>query len=427
MTARRFLGFSALLCVAASCASLNQPAKQAIAAEAGPKAWIYANYSGGLLNRRVEPVFKVEQDAYVLVGHLGGDGQIEVLYPRNPRETGRVPGGKYFRTQSFSAYYDAAPQLYSFATTRFRDVGAQMDSYDGRGHGFVFLITSRYPMLFNRISSFGLWDEFEVQDYTFTHDPRTSINDFAKMLTGGAAYTLKYASSFGSSNLSSYNDYLFDCAFFASSFGNSGFSGFGSWNYGYIPYASAWGFFASSGRGYFAGCPQYGNSYAFYYRNPFSYIPPLTPGTPGGPGSPSNPKDVPLTLTRPAGFRRAGETGPALSLTRPTFNRPPTGTQAEDAPSDRGRLGRGGRVFGPPGTDFGDRSSPGAPRTYDPPHSTPTYDAPRSAPIHDSPRSSSPPMDRTSPAMQPVAPAPQPQPSQAPAAGKPSGGEEKKP
>jgi len=53
------------------------------------------------------------------------------------------------------------------------------------------------------------------------------------MIAGNQAYTLKYASSFGSTSLSSYADYLFDCAFFSSSFSYSGLS---SWNFP----ASAW-------------------------------------------------------------------------------------------------------------------------------------------------------------------------------------------
>ena len=438
MTIQRFIGFPVLLCVAASCASVNQTARQKNAPPPGPKASIYATYSGGLLNRRVDPVFRVDQAAYVMVAHLGGDGQIEVLYPRSARESGRVPGGKYFRTQSFSAYYDAAPQLYSFVTTRFRNLSAQMDSYDGAGHGFVFMIAGRYPLRFDRISEFGLWDEFEVLNYRWTADPRESVKHFAEMIAGNQAYTLKFASSLGSTNTSSYADYLFDCAFI-SSVGSYGLS---AWNYGSIPYSSAWGFFARSGRGYFSGCPQFGSlqyAYASSYYRPL--YPSPTTGTPQIPQNPQNPQGGTLTLTKPIGFRRPGEAGSALGY-RPTFNRPTT-RAADFAPRAGGDGGaRVTHGFGPArGTEFGDRSSPrgtptyDAPRstpTYDAPRSTPIYDAPRSMPVHDAPRTYAPsidraqPIDRGQPAPQQAAPpAPAPQaPSTVP---KPSGGEEKKP
>jgi hypothetical protein len=434
MTIQRLIGFPALLCVAASCASLNQAAKQKAATPPGPKASIYATYSGGLLNRRVDPVFRVDKAAYVMVAHLGGDGQIEVLYPRDARESGQVPGGKYFRTRSFSAYYDAAPQLYSFATTHFRNVGARIDSYDGAGHGFVFLIAAKYPMRFDRISEFGLWDEFEVLNYRWTSDPRESVKEFADLIAGNQAYTLKFASSFAANDASGYADYLFDCAFFASSFGYSGLS---SWNFP----ASAWGFFASSGRNYFSGCPRYGFASRQYVlgngyssnRPGFTPTYPVTPGTPPNPQPPKGP----LTLTRPPG-RRLGDAGPALGPNRSTFSRPSTGA-IDFAPRDGDRGGRGGRSFGPSrGTEFGDRSSPrstptyDAPRstpTYDAPRSTPTYDAPRSMPVHDAPRYA-PPVERMQPAPQqaaPAAPAAPPPQAPVPAAGRPSSGEERKP
>jgi hypothetical protein len=419
MTIQRFIGFSALLCVAASCASLNQAAKQKAAPAAGPKAWIYASYTGGLLNRRVDPVFKVDQSAYVMIAHLGGDGQIEVLYPRSARESGRVPGGKYFRSGSFSAYYDAAPQLYSFATTHFRNIGARMDSYDGRGHGFVFMIAGRDPLRFDRISEFGLWDEFEVVKYRFTDDPRKAIRDFAEMIAGNQAYTLKFASNFEATDASSYADYLFDCA----SFPSVAISSLGLWGFP----SGAWGFFASSGRGYFSNCPQYG--YRLYAFGDGFYRPTYTPTpTTGRPTGPQNPQGGTLTLTRPTGFRRPGEAGPALGFNRPTFNRPPTGT-VDFAPRDGDRVGR---QFGPSrGTEFGDRSSPKSTPAFDPPHSTPTYDAPRSTPVHDAPRSYTPPIDRVQPVPQQIAPSspppPPPQASPAPAASKPVAPEEKKP
>lgn len=431
MIAQRLVGFSALLCVTASCASLNQPATKKPAPEdAGPKAYISATYTGGLLNRRVDPVFKVEQDAYVMVAHLGGDGQIEVLYPRDPRESGRVPAGKYFRTTQFSAYYDAAPQLYSFAMTHYRSLGARHDSYDGSGNGFVFLIASRFPLLFDRISSYGLWDDFEVDTYRWTADPRSAIGALAQTVSGGAAYTLRYATSYSSMDASSYADYLFDCAFF--SFSNFGYfspvSGFGG-----LP-AGAWSYFASSGGGYFSGCPQSGYAYQSF-ANVFSQQPSFSPGTPG-PGTPAGGGQ---TLTRPPG-RRPGQPGPALGFNRPTFNRP-TGTQtagtqtAGYAPADRpGRVGGwGGRSSGFGDPRWGGTTPSAVPRstpTYDAPRSaprydSPRYDSPRSTPSYDTPRSATP--TYSQPAPQVSAPAPQPSSSSTTVIKPGSSGEEKKP
>src|SRR5205814_5680780 len=183
------------------------------------------------------------------------------------------------------------------------------DSYDGSGNGFVFLIASRYPLLFDRISSYGLWDDFEVDAYRWTADPRSAISEFAQALTGRAAYTLRYATSYGSMDASSYADYLFDCAFF--SFSNFGYLGSYGSGFGGFP-AAAWNSFASSGSGYFSGCPQSGYAYQYSFANRFNQLPMFSPGTP------SSPTGGGQTLTRPPG-RRPGQPGPALGFNRPTF------------------------------------------------------------------------------------------------------------
>jgi hypothetical protein len=322
MSLQRAIGISGLLCVVASCATLNAPAKPA-APKVAPKVWIHANYSGGLLYRRVDAVFKVDEPAYTLVGHLGGDGQIRVIHPQDARESGRIPGGKSFRTPVFTAQYDAVPSLYSFATTRYRGVSARMDSYDGRGHGYIFIIASRSPLRFDRISAFGLWDELEAENYQFTHDPRESIQSFAEVLAGGREYTLRFARSFTTSAYTTYADAMFDCTFLQdhSLFGLSSLlsSGFGNWVYG-TP-------------GFQRGCgsSRYGFGDQYYRYAGLDYTP--TPQAGPRPPGPT------LTLTRP-GYRRPGQSGPALGFTRPGTPRSTGTTTAniELAPRDRARI-----------------------------------------------------------------------------------------
>ena len=221
----RQLSFAVLACLAAGCAS-NKPATAPTPAE-GPKAMINATYYGGMLNRQAEAVFKVEENSYVMVGHLGGDGRLTVLYPEDARETGRVQAGKWFRTSHVAAYYDAAPQLYSFATATYRSFGAQLDSYDGRGYGFIFIIASKRPLQFDRVSEFGLWNDMSVSNYRVSADPRIYVNSIAALLAGNHAYTLKFARSTSTFAVTSYSDQLFDCAYLSA-------FGFSSW---LTPYA----------------------------------------------------------------------------------------------------------------------------------------------------------------------------------------------
>ena len=367
MSAPRLLALPALLCALGACVH-NAPNKQTLAPKAGPKASIYAMYTGGLLNRQADATFKVDQAAYTLVAHLGGDGMIEVLHPTDARETGRVPGGKWFRTQSFTAYYDAVPELYSFAMTKYRALGAQMDSYDGRGHGYIFLIASRHPLRFDRISDFGLWNDYEVPNYRTSMDPREAIKTFADMVAGGREYTLQFARSNSTTAMTSYADQMFDCTYLSA----VGLAMTGSyWGYGYSPFYSSFGSLNSL-RG--NGC---GNSYALgYYADRGFFFPrpttPINPQSPEGGGT--------LSFTRP-GVRRLGGTGPALGLNRPARGGAPTGTATAPVyapPSTRGRS------LGPRSTDFG-ASAPRPTRTYDPARETPVREAPRSFSPRESP------------------------------------------
>ena len=357
MSAQRFIGLSALLCVAVSCATHNSPNTQATA-PAAPKASVFVTYSGGMLNRRADVTFKVDQPAYTMVAHLGGDGQIEVLYPRDARESGRVPGGKYFRTRPFSAYYDALPELYSFAMTRYRSLGAQLDSYDGIGHAYVFVIASRYPLRFDRISDFGLWDDFEAENYRVNPDPRESVKRFAEIVAGGHEYTLKFARSMGNLALTNSVDQLFDCAYF-STFGLGAFGG-PSWTFSSLAFqGSTFGTLAYSrvARQYASGC---GSQYTSYYPVvSYAYTP--------------NPNLAPTpTPTGPARgphFGRRIGTTPGVDPNRPTYTPPGTVTSTESAASPD-FAPRSRRSFGTRGTDV----------LVPSPTREPVYDAPRSIP-----------------------------------------------
>ncbi|HJQ22218.1 MAG TPA: hypothetical protein VJ867_17910 [Gemmatimonadaceae bacterium] len=210
MTYPRLVAAGLVACVVSACAT--HPSTATSPVPAGPKALLHAQYYGGMLNRQIEAVFKVEENAYVMVGHLGGDGRFDVLYPEDARESGRVNGGKWFRTSESPAYYDAAPFLYSFATSRFRTAGAQLDSYDGRGYGFIFMIASARPLDFDRISTVGLWNDLDLENYGQSIDPRPQIRHLAEALAHGQPYTLKFARSVSTYSNATYADYQYDCA-----------------------------------------------------------------------------------------------------------------------------------------------------------------------------------------------------------------------
>lgn len=204
----------------------------------GPDASVRAEYDGGIFSRRLTAVFRVERPAYVMVAHLGGDGVIRVLFPEDARESGWVRPRKLFRTDVAPASYDAAPGFWFLQPHVMRTVGARNDSYDGNGHGFVFMVASNLPLRFDRISSFGLWDEFSLTQYPSVTDPREFVRRFADIVAPSGRYTLDYASAFSSYARNSMADAFLDCSILESSFG---FGSYGSWHSTFAALHSAYG------------------------------------------------------------------------------------------------------------------------------------------------------------------------------------------
>lgn len=315
MSARRILGLSLLLgltaCVQQSATTAPKPLKP----ENGPNGSIQVSFDGGLINRTANAWFRVDQSAYVIVAHLGGDGVIRVLYPATPRQYGAVYTRKTLQTGRFGAEYDGAPHLYTFTLSPFRGVGARMDSYDGRGHGYVFMIATRSPLYVNEIIDGTDWDEVDVLNYYGASDPRLAIRDYAEMLTSGLPYTLKFASSFTSQSFTNYAANAADCYALAA-LGFAHLAGFwGSWGAPSLFLGPSSGLYS----GYSACGPRhYASS---YYDEPRRYYVPL-------PNPPAYPPPAPVapTLQRP-GFRPADRPTRAVDFGRSVLDRPTSASQ----------------------------------------------------------------------------------------------------
>lgn len=307
MSARRVVGSALSLLVAAACAphsgvSVPRP----LAPQDGPNASIHAMYSGGLIYRTINATFSVDQMAFALVGHLGGDGVIRVLYPESPRATGVVRGKKAVRIPSFAAMYDGAPGLMSFAVSPFRSQGSRMDSYDGGGNGFIFVIASRNRFNFDEISDGFAFDDVDVANYYHAFDARLAILDFAEHVAGGP-FTLKFANSFSTQGFTSSAARAWDCSVLAA--GGYG-AMFSFWNYwgGGLPSVWSMGHFGRSRSHSYCG-DQYAYGYGDPYRRRWYATGPTPDTTTTKPGLPVGP--ITPTLTRPP---RRPITGPGRAL-----------------------------------------------------------------------------------------------------------------
>ena len=272
MLTRLTIGFVAAATLAGCLPPATAPAPRPLKPEDGPRGSVHVDLSGGAFSRQIQTRFRVDKGAYVLVGHLGGDGQVRVLYPETPRASGWVSGGKTVSLKPYSALYDMSPHMYSFASVPYRSLGAQLDSYDGLGHGYVFMIASRYPIDYYALVEAKAFEQLEIEDYERTSDPRYAIRAFADDIATGA-YTLKFASSQRTNlyaqltgcpsawGLTSYRTYGSWMDFGYSYFpfpGSSLFNGFALANfYGYHSYGSGYGYRSCRGSNYYADVPVY--------------------------------------------------------------------------------------------------------------------------------------------------------------------------
>lgn len=194
MTSRLVIGFAIATAVSGCLPPSTTPAPRPLKPEEGPSGTIHADFFGGQFTRQIQTRFRVDNAAYVLVGHLGGDGVIRVLYPQTPWASGWVARNKTVMLKPYTAMHDMSPHLFSYATAPYRSMGAQIDSYDGLGYGYVFMIVSRRPIDYFALQEGSGFDALEILDYATTRDPRYAIRSLADGIATGP-YTLKFASS----------------------------------------------------------------------------------------------------------------------------------------------------------------------------------------------------------------------------------------
>jgi hypothetical protein len=178
---------------------------QAVADREGPRVSVTTYLNTFSSSRRVRANFRVDDDAYVVVGHVGPDGVVRVVFPEDPKDDGFVKGDHTYQTTEF---FGGFSQDYRFRAQNalFRPYDVHRDSYDGTGLGYVFVIASWRPMRVDQFASEGTWDSFELTDDAYLRDPRPAIQELASLLAGEnrEAYTVKYARAFNTVDNSGY-------------------------------------------------------------------------------------------------------------------------------------------------------------------------------------------------------------------------------
>lgn len=245
---------------AQSVAVLDSMRAQAVADAEGPGVSIRAEFETVAGSRRARAVFHLDDDAYVMVGHIDPEGIVRIVFPSDPGDDGFVKGDRSYSTAQFFAGFNEQYRYRNSTNGMYRNTTAAADSYDG-GVGYVFIVAAWRPMRFDAFKDGAAWDTYQLASDEYLRDPRPAIQEFASLLVGDAreAYTLKFARYSSTQVLAG---------------GGGGYGGFGfnsGFDYcaGYEPLGYSSPFF-SSGFGGFGSPYQYGTSFSrrgtnYYY------------------------------------------------------------------------------------------------------------------------------------------------------------------
>ncbi|HEX7019231.1 MAG TPA: hypothetical protein VF159_04435 [Gemmatimonadaceae bacterium] len=220
----------------------DSAAAQEVADARGPAVAISASFETFSGMRRVQSWFHTDQDAYVVIGHLGEDGVVRIVFPQ-PGDDGFVKGGHtYYLPRIFAGFIDSYRSRFASNVRYSGLTPARNESYDG-GMGYLFAIASWRPLHTEEMQDAGGWATWELSDDEYFRDPRPAIYELASLFAGGnrEAYTVKFARYFGTAS------YAMLASF------NLGYNAF--WPYG-SSFASGW----CSGYeplGYFFGMPYF--------------------------------------------------------------------------------------------------------------------------------------------------------------------------
>jgi hypothetical protein len=223
---------------------------------AGPRVSIRAELANDADSRRVRGIFRVEDDAYVVVGHIDADGVLRIAFPGDPQDDGFVRGNRSYQTNEFFAGFNSQYRFRARTSSIWNTAAAQ-DAYD-RGFGYVFIIASWRPMRFDRFSDGYRWDTFDLASDNYMNDPRPAIQELASRLAGdnSDAYTVQFARYYNTDVIASGYGSGYD--FMGSSYGAGFCSGYQPFGYASFGYARA-------------GYPGWGLGYNTWYRGSSYY------------------------------------------------------------------------------------------------------------------------------------------------------------
>jgi hypothetical protein len=136
----------------------------------GPGVRIRANVVNSNDSRVIEPVVYLSDSAYLVIGDIGDDGTMRIVYPARPGEQNFVKKQWSFEGPRFQPriVLPFMPTAFSAART---------------APGYAFAIASSIPLDLSKLTEGERWAVFDVMHDNYMNDPRAAITDLVTAIS----------------------------------------------------------------------------------------------------------------------------------------------------------------------------------------------------------------------------------------------------
>jgi hypothetical protein len=136
----------------------------------GPGVRIRANVLATNDTRMIEPVVTLSDSAYLIIGDIGDDGTLRIVYPVRPGEPNLIRKNRSFEGPRFQPRVVLPLPHTMMAVTR-------------TAPGYTFAIASSVPLDMAKLADGDRWSIFDVYYDNHMVDPRPAITDLAASIS----------------------------------------------------------------------------------------------------------------------------------------------------------------------------------------------------------------------------------------------------
>jgi hypothetical protein len=136
----------------------------------GPGVRIQARVIATSNARMIQPVVTLSDSAYLVVGDIGDDGTLRIIYPSRPGEPNLVRRDERFEAPRFQPRVVLPFMPTAFSLTR-------------TAPGYTFAIASSLPLDLTKLAEGDRWSVFDIYHSEFMMDPRPAITDLVSAIS----------------------------------------------------------------------------------------------------------------------------------------------------------------------------------------------------------------------------------------------------